>query len=175
MLTSTCPEAHLLWQEQPHPEDLSEVPWGRFYSLQMYDWEERENLQGRLLLASYYSVSTIRPLIARLHNRWTDRIDPALSVNAWDYLHSCGAQHRSERVGRLVARRGGEETMSLMMQMLQQSQISKSQAADSTLDARVAHLEDKLEAQGKLLHELVTRLEKKFGDDLEMDEAASEA
>jgi hypothetical protein len=53
-----------------------------------------------------------------------------------------------------------------MMQMLQQSQISKSQAADSSMEARVAHLEDKLEAQGKLLHELVTRLEKRFGDDL---------
>ena len=65
--------------------------------------------------------------------------------------------------------------MSLMMQMLQQSQISKSQSADASLETRVAHLEDKLEAQGKLLHEIVTRLEKKFGDDLEMDEAASEA
>lgn len=130
---------------------------------------------GTIILIIVHFLGAIRPLIARLHNRWTDRINPALSVNAWDYLHSCGAQHRSERVGRLVARRGGEETMSLMMQMLQQSQISKSQAADSSMEARVAHLEDKLEAQGKLLHELVTRLEKRFGDDLEMDEAASEA
>lgn len=57
--------------------------------------------------------------------------------------------------------------MSLLMQMLQQSQIQKGQERSESLQSRVDHLEFQVEHQGKLLHELVVRLEKRLGEDLE--------
>lgn len=57
--------------------------------------------------------------------------------------------------------------MSLLMNMLQQSQINKSQTSEASMEGRLDHLEDKVESQGRLLHELVVRLEKRLGANLE--------
>ena len=56
--------------------------------------------------------------------------------------------------------------MNLSMQMPQQSQIQKGLESSESLQARVDHLEFQVEHQGKLLHELVVRLEKRLGEDL---------
>ncbi len=57
--------------------------------------------------------------------------------------------------------------MSLLWNMVQQSQISASSQKADSLQSRVDHLEYRVEHQGKLLHELVTRLERRLGEDLE--------
>jgi phosphopantetheine adenylyltransferase len=60
-----------------------------------------------------------------------------------------------------------EATMGLLWEMAQQGQQRRTAAS---LDQRVDELEERLEAQTRLLSTLVQKLEQRFGEDLDEDQ-----
>jgi len=59
--------------------------------------------------------------------------------------------------------------MGLFWDLIQQNQISSQSSRSDSLEQRVASLEHQVEATNKLLSELLTRLEHRFGEDLNRD------
>jgi hypothetical protein len=59
--------------------------------------------------------------------------------------------------------------MGLLWEMAQQGQQRRTAATAASLDQRIAELEDRLEAQTRLLSMLVQKLEQRFGEDLDGD------
>ena len=59
--------------------------------------------------------------------------------------------------------------MGLFWNLIQQSQISNQQDRSSSLEQRVAMLENELAATRKTLHQLVVLLEKEYGKDIDGD------
>lgn len=59
--------------------------------------------------------------------------------------------------------------MGLFWDLYQQSQISQHREQAATLEARVDHLEGEVSRLATLLHEVIGRLEKHLGTDLDED------
>jgi hypothetical protein len=59
--------------------------------------------------------------------------------------------------------------MGLFWDLYQQSQISQSKERAATLESRVDHLESEVARLSNLLHEVIGRLEKHVGVDLDQD------
>ena len=60
--------------------------------------------------------------------------------------------------------------MGLLWEMAQQGQQRRTAATAVSLDQRVSDLEERLEAQTRLLGMLVQKLEQRFGEDLDEDQ-----
>ena len=59
--------------------------------------------------------------------------------------------------------------MGFLWDLIQQSQISEHQSAAASLEQRVAALEQQLQATQQLQRQLLERLEKHFGEDIDGD------
>jgi Tfp pilus assembly protein PilN len=59
--------------------------------------------------------------------------------------------------------------MGLFWDLYQQSQISQQGERAATLESRVGHLEQEVDRLARLLHEVIARLEKHVGVDLDQD------
>jgi hypothetical protein len=59
--------------------------------------------------------------------------------------------------------------MGLFWDLLQQNQLSEHAARTGTLEQRVASLEDELRRTQQVLREVVVRLERRLGEDLDRD------
>jgi chaperonin cofactor prefoldin len=59
--------------------------------------------------------------------------------------------------------------MGLFWDLIQQSQISNQRDRAASLEARVSNLEGQLRDTQQLLHRLLERLERKFGEDIDQD------
>ena len=59
--------------------------------------------------------------------------------------------------------------MGFFWDLMQQNQISKQSERASTLEARVEHLENRLDETQQLLRLLLERLEKQLGEDIDKD------
>jgi chaperonin cofactor prefoldin len=59
--------------------------------------------------------------------------------------------------------------MGLFWDLIQQNQISSQSSRSDSLEQRVAALERQMDATNKLLRELLTRLEQRFGEDIDRD------
>lgn len=59
--------------------------------------------------------------------------------------------------------------MGLFWDLIQQSQIGDQRKRATSLEARVAQLEGELQRTQNLVHALVVRLEKHFGEDIDGD------
>lgn len=59
--------------------------------------------------------------------------------------------------------------MGLFWDLLQQSQISETRGRASNLEERVARLEAELDHARQVIHDLVSVLEQRFGEDLDKD------
>jgi hypothetical protein len=64
---------------------------------------------------------------------------------------------------------GLEERMGFLWDLLQQNQISSQREHAATLEGRVAALESDLRRTQALQHDLIERLERHFGEDLNKD------
>ena len=61
------------------------------------------------------------------------------------------------------------ETMGLIWDLIQHSQISETQNRASSLEQRVVQLENELQRTNEALIRLLRALEKRFGEDLDSD------
>jgi chaperonin cofactor prefoldin len=59
--------------------------------------------------------------------------------------------------------------MGIFWDLIQQSQISETESKAETLEKRVVVLEDQLYKTQRIMHEVLTRLEHNFGQDLDDD------
>ncbi len=59
--------------------------------------------------------------------------------------------------------------MGLFWDLIQQSQISEQKQKSTDLDSRVRRLEGELQRTQQVVHDLVTLLEQKFGQDIDRD------
>ncbi|HNY26831.1 MAG TPA: hypothetical protein PKH31_05570 [Candidatus Sumerlaeota bacterium] len=59
--------------------------------------------------------------------------------------------------------------MGFIWDLIQQSQISDQRAQADSLEERVRRLEQELDATRQLVHQLLVRLEERFGEDLNGD------
>ncbi len=59
--------------------------------------------------------------------------------------------------------------MGLFWDLIQQSQISEQRDRASSLESRVSSLESDLRETRQLLHRLLERLERRFGEDIDQD------
>jgi len=59
--------------------------------------------------------------------------------------------------------------MGLFWDLIQQSQISSQSNQTDSLERRVAELERQVDAMNRLLREMLTRLERRLGEDVDRD------